>query len=278
MTGNSTIKSFVSLPENPAPFDLRPVDYEKPPVSETALGLVFPPIKGWTVFHFGMLWTRLRDRYQHAEVKLPTGSIQLDEFDLKLGPETRLEALPLRSWYLDTSKNQLLQVQSNAFIRNWRALEAEHKYVHYSDLRPLFQEDWKTYRKFLADERLPEPHVFQCEVTYINQLVKGREWDSLEDIPSLFPRIKIDIKNALLTSFSFVAMVSDQQIRVDAAPGIRSDGTPIVQFVLNVTGKPGGTSDADISISLDACHNLLVETFADITADTLQQQVWKRIR
>ena len=278
MTGNSIIKSSVSVSENPAPFDLRPVDYEKPPVSETALGLVFPPIKGWNIFHFGMLWARLRERYQHSEAKLPTGSIQLDELDLKLGPETHLEALPLRSWYLDASKNQLLQVQSNAFIRNWRALEAEHKYVHYSDLKPLFQEDWKIYREFLAGEGLPEPHVFQCEVTYINHLVKGREWDSLEDIASLFPRIKVDIKNALLTSISFVAMVSDQQVRVDVAPGIRSDGTPIVQFILNVTGKPESTSDADLSVRFDSCHKLLVETFADITADRLQQQVWKRIR
>src|SRR5208337_1779423 len=180
MTSDSTIQSSVSDVKNPISPDLRPVDYEKPPVAETALGLAFPPIKGWNIFHLGLFWARLRDRYQHVEARLPAGSVQIDDFDLRLGPEIHLESLPLRAWYVDLSKSQLLQIQSNAFIRNWRALEAEQKYIHYSELRPLFQEDWRAYREFLATENLPDPHVFQCEVTYINHLVKGREWNSLE--------------------------------------------------------------------------------------------------
>jgi uncharacterized protein (TIGR04255 family) len=278
VTAKSTIKSSVKANKNIISVDLRPVDYENPPVAETALGLSFPPIKGWNIFHLGLFWARLRDRYQAVEARLPAGSVQVDDLDLKLGPDAHLESLLLRAWYVDTSKSQLLQIQSNAFIRNWRAIETEQKYIHYSDLRPLFQEDWRAYREFLAGENLPDPHVFQCEVTYINHLVKGREWNSLEEIGSLFPQAKIDVKGALLTALSFMAIVDDQQLRMDASPGLRSDGTPIIQLALNVTGKPESTSEADILRRLDACHKLLVETFADITADRLQQQVWRRIR
>jgi uncharacterized protein (TIGR04255 family) len=276
---DSSIKSSVSAAENSASADLRSVDYDKPPVVETAFRFTFPPIKGWNVFHLGLFWARLRKRYEFAEARMPMGSIEIDDLDLKLGPETHLEKLPLRSFLLDSSKNQLLQVQLNAFIRNWRAsIEGEHRYCHYSDLKPMFQEDWATYREFLKDENLAEPNVFQCDVTYINHFVKGREWKTLEDIATLFPRMKFDFKGALVTSFSFAATVAENQVRMEASPALRHDGTPIVQLTLNVSGKPAGTSETSIWAKLDDCHKLLVETFAEITAEDLQKRIWKRIR
>jgi uncharacterized protein (TIGR04255 family) len=278
VTGDPATKASVNVSPDPLPDDLRPVDYEKPPVVETALSLVFPPIKGWNVFHLGLFWARLRKRYPHAEARLPAGSVQFEELDLKLGPNIRLESLPLRSWFIDSSKHQLLQVQPNAFMRNWRAIEAEHRYVHYAELRPLFQEDWAAYREFLKEENLPQPSVFQCEVAYINHLVKGREWNTLEDIGSLFQQMKFAIKGAMVTSISFAATVQDNQLRMDASPGLRPDGTPIIQLSLNVSGKPANPEEKDIWAKLDGCHNLLVETFAEITAANLQKEVWKRIR
>lgn len=278
MTGDSGIKLTVGIPENNASPHLRPVDYEKPPVVETGFRFTFPPIKGWNMFHLGLFWARLRERYPFAEARLPMGSVEFDELDFRLGPEIHLEALPLRSFLLDKARNQLLQVQPNVFVRNWKAIEAEHKYCHYSDLKPMFQEDWAAYRQFLKDESLPEPNVFQCDVTYINHFVKGREWETLEDIGALFPRMKFEFKGALVTSFSVAATVADNQVRMDAAPALRPDGTPIIQLTLNVSGKPASTSEADSWAKLDDCHKLLVETFAEITSEALQSNVWKRIR
>jgi uncharacterized protein (TIGR04255 family) len=278
VTGEPTIKSPDSTPENSISADLRPVDYEKPPVVETSFGFTFPPIKGWSLFHLGLLWGRLRARYQFAEARLPMGSVEFDEVDLKLGPDVHLESLPLRSWFLDSSKNQLLQVQPNRFIRNWRAVEAEQKYFHYSDLKPMFQEDWTIYREFLKDENLPGPTVFKCDVTYINHLLKGREWNTLDDIGTLFKRMNFELKGALVTSVSFTAASGNNQIRMETSPGIRPDGTPIVQLTLNVSGQPVGTPESDIWSKLDDCHKSLVETFAEITAEDLQKRVWKRIR
>ncbi len=276
---DSVVKLPVTTPENCVSPDLCPVDYEKPPVVETAFRFTYPPIKGWNVFHLGLFWARLRKRYEFAEAHLPVGSIEVEDLDFKLGPEIRLEAIPLRSFLFDSSKNQLLQVQPNAFVRNWRAIEAEHRYCHYSDLKPMFQADWAEYREFLKNENLPEPNVFQCDVTYINHFVKGREWQTLDDIAPLFQRMRIELKGALVTSISFGATVGDNQVRMEAAPALRpADGTPIIQLTLNVSGKPVSTSDTDVWTKLDDCHKVLVETFAEITAEGLQKQVWKRIR
>lgn len=277
---NSSIKSSVSASrDHSLSPELRPVDYENPPVVETAFRFTFPPIKGWNVFHLGLFWARVRNRYEFAEAHLPTGRVEVEDLDFKLGPEIRLEAIPLRSFLFDSARNQLLQVQPNAFIKNWRAVGAEQKYFHYSDLRPMFQVDWAEYREFLREEKLPQPNVFQCDVTYINHFIKGREWKTLDDIAPLFQRLRIDLKDALVTSFSLGATIGDSQMRMEAAPAIRpTDGTPIFQLTLNVSGKPVSTSEKDVWAKLDDCHKILVETFADVTADDLQARVWRRIR
>jgi hypothetical protein len=142
----------------------------------------------------------------------------------------------------------------------------------------MFQEDWAEYKDFLISENLHLPSVFQCDVTYVNHLVKGREWKDLEDLESLFPRMKFGVPGALTTSFSWMAVVNQTQVRVEAAPGLRSDGTPIIQLTLNVTGKPNTPSEPDIWAKLDDCHKLLVETFAEITAEQVQSRVWKRTK
>ena len=278
MTGEPTIKSPNSPPENSISAELRPVDYEKPPDVETSYGFTFAPIKGWSLFHLGLLWSRLRPRYPFREARLPIGSVDIDEVDFKLGRVVHLDSLPLRSRFMDSSKNQLLQVQLNRFVRSWKAVEAEQKYFHYSELKPMFQADWATFQAFLRDESLPAPNVFQCDVTYINHFVKGREWNTLDDIGPILQRVKLELKDAVLTSISFGASIGDKQLKVDGAPGLRSDGTPIVQLTLNVCGKPASTSETNLWTKLDECHKLLVETFAEITADDLQKRVWKRIR
>jgi len=142
----------------------------------------------------------------------------------------------------------------------------------------MFQQDWGAYQDFLRFENLPLPEVFQCDVTYVNHLVKGREWDNLEDVRSLFHKIKFPLDDAVVTSFSWMAIVGNNQIRVEESQGLRADGTPIIQLTLNVSGKPSSPSESDIWGKLDDCHKLLVETFAQITPDDLQKRVWKRIR
>jgi hypothetical protein len=131
----------------------------------------------------------------------------------------------------------------------------------------------------LKDEGLPQPNVFQCDVTYINHFIKGREWKSLDEFAALFQGIRVELNGALVSSFSFGATVGDGQVRMEAAPAIRpADGTPIIQLTLNVSGKPVDTSEKNVWAKLDDCHKVLVETFAEITAKDLQKRVWGRIR
>src|SRR5256885_9037914 len=55
-------------------------------------------------------------------------------------------------------------------------------YQHYQTIRPLFERDWQIFRHFLEQQKLKAPEILHCEVTYVNHLLRGREWNSYEDL------------------------------------------------------------------------------------------------
>jgi uncharacterized protein (TIGR04255 family) len=261
---------------------MRLVDFANPPVVETAFAVVFAPIKSWSLLHYGLLWDRYREAYPFPEVKLPTGSVQIEALDLALGQSVDLRSLPLRCWFVDASRTQLIQVQNNAFIRNWRKTDAPLHYIHYDEFRPLFIEDWATYKNFLADEQLTQPEVWQCEVTYVNHFLRGREWQSLADVRRMFPFWAQRVSNREdfdVNAFSFSAALPDKQgqLRVISNPVLRSDGKEAIQFTITASGKPMGSTDAQIIEWLDLGHRYVVNFFADFTSPTMHT-FWGRTR
>lgn len=261
----------------------RPVDFDNPPVVETAIGLVFAPLKSWSLLHFGLLWERIRLEYPQAEVRLPTGSVQFEGIDLTLGPDLELSKLPLRCSFTDSVKTQSLQIQNNSFVRNWRKTEPQPaRYVHYDEIRPLFVSDWKIYQDFLNDEKLQLPEVWQAEVTYINHLVRGQEWESPEELSNIFPfwsRKLSERHDFHALAFGFTASLPQNsgQLQVSANPVIRSDGKQVIQLAITVSHRPLGSGHEQLMSAIDACHEYVVTFFADFTSQEMQA-LWKRTK
>lgn len=260
----------------------RAVDYKKPPVVETAFALVFAPIKGWNLLHFGLLWQRYRAAYPNPEVKLPTGNIEPADLIPTLTPDFDLRALPLRCWFVDETKHQLLQVQRNFFIRNWRKIEDSNTYVHYDEIRPLFAKDWDIFKRFLADERLELPQIFHTEVTYVNHLIRGLDWENPSDIQHIFPYWERPLSSKFdmeLSSFTTGANLPEKgRIEIKLEPALRStDGKQILQLTITVIQVPKSSNDMDLLAALDSGHDVLVNQFRDIISDDVQKR-WEPIQ
>lgn len=253
----------------------RIVDFQRPPVAETALGVVFAPLSGWSVLHFGLLWERFRQLYPSTEIKAAAGP-----GEVRISPTEGLDlsALPIRAMFVDESGNQLIQVQRNAFIRNWRQTEQSTEYEHYENVRPLFMRDWETFCGFLDSARLGQVDVVQCEVTYINQLVRGREWQNFDDVSRIF-RIwsstnAESLRASQMVSFMTVFELPENAgtLQVALQPGIRKrDSKEIIQFSLTATGKPAGSSLAEILKWLDLGHVAVVTSFRDLTTPEMHR-------
>jgi len=246
----------------------RIVDFDRPPIVETALGVVFAPLSRWSMLHFGLLWQRFREQYPSTEIKMASGP---GELRISSGEDLDFGALPIKALFVDNSGTQLVQVQRNAFIRNWRQTEQTTEYEHYENVRPLFERDWGTFCKFLDDEGLGRVEVVQCEVTYINHLVRGREWNTFDDVSRIFRvwggasgSVRASQMVSFLTAFELPDGAGRLQVVVQ--PGIRrADSKEIIQFSLTATGKPQGSSVEDIMKWLDIGHVAVVTNFKELT-------------
>ena len=254
----------------------RAVDYKNPPVVETAFALVFTPIKSWNLLHFGLLWNRYRAEYPNPELKLPTGNIEAGDLLTSIGPDFDLRGIPLRCWFVDETKHQLLQVQRNFFIRNWRKIEDTHAYMHYDQIRPSFANDWQIFKTFLNDEKLDIPQVLHTEVTYVNHLIKGQDWENTSDIKHIFSYWNRDLSTRFrveLGSFMTAANLPGKgRLDVKLEPALRLDGKQILQLTITVTQVPESSGDGDLFASLDSGHDILVNHFAEIISPDVQKR------
>ncbi len=193
----------------------RTPEYKKPPVIETALAVEFAPIRGWNIVQYGALWERFRARYPKVEV-FPAPQ----EFITR--PQLDFANPPVRCFFIAAGDNQLVQIRSGAFVRNWRASQEDHIYPRYKTIRPSFEEDFQIFLTYLSEQGLGSPEIWKCEVTYVNHFLRGREWQapirSLAD--SSLARYACKLRGSLqpATTGSRPELCTSQRHRADSVP------------------------------------------------------------
>jgi uncharacterized protein (TIGR04255 family) len=243
-------------------------DFEEPPVVETALALKFAPIHGWNLLHFGKLLTRFERFYPKLQLQPAIGA----EIQFKFDAEKM--QLPIRCWFLTDDDSQLIQLQDDMFVRNWRKTQQISEYKHYEEIKPLFERDWDMFLSFLEEQRLPSPEVWQCEVTYINHLSRGREWEDFRDLSNIFPAWRGVPAEGLfermdLAGFNVVFSLPHNSGKLSFAvqPAVRkSDGAEVIQFTVTALGRPTTSTRADILSWLDLGRAAVVNGFAQFTS------------
>jgi hypothetical protein len=276
--------------ERSGPVLARPrVHFERPPVTETILGVQFLPLRGLTLPYLGLFWGEVRADYPTQEVK-PALPPVVEDFSGVPGPEggvgiqfvTEPDA---RCWFIDKTSTQLIQVQRDRFIRNWRKGQPPHDgYPRYDVLRPRFATDWTRFLAFLEREGLGRPEVNQCEVTYVNHIELGVGWENLGEAhkvlamlrgiekPGILPEPEVVILNA-----RYVMPARPGRLHVSAQPAVRrSDGKHVLQLTLTARGKPDSSAIADILRWFDEGHDWIVYGFVDVTTPAMHQ-IWGRL-
>jgi uncharacterized protein (TIGR04255 family) len=263
-------------------------DFEDPPVVETALGVEFEPIPSWEMPHFGLYWSTIRPEFPIAEVQPPLSS-QIESY----GPPEPRPPFSVefdrpghaRCWFMDQTKGQLIQVQDTRFIVNWRKSSAAQAYPHYPACKSQFAREWTRFESFLTRERLAVPTVVQCEVTYVNHLVFGKEWSAFGDLNRILAPWSGVMTDGFLPSPEAGAvtlryLMPDQngRLHVVLQRAIRhTDGKNILQMTLTARGAPKTGSAGDVSAWMDLGREWVVRGFADLTSAEMHAQ-WRRMR
>jgi len=263
----------------------RRVDFRNPPVIETLLSAQFVPLRGLTLPFIGLFWGEVRGDYPSQEVHPPLAP-EIEEFPAPPSrPRIELTSEPdARCWFIDSTSTQLIQIQRDRFIRNWRKAAAPNDaYPRYEQLRPRFMRDWQRFLGFLEREDLGRPEVNQCEVTYINHVELGTGWRSFGELVSVLriaapfdQRDFLPEPEMLIVNARFVMPRKQGRLHVAAQPAIRRhDQKEILQLTLTARGKPASSGLDDILGWFDMGHNWIVQGFADITSGKMQA-IWGR--
>jgi uncharacterized protein (TIGR04255 family) len=256
-------------------------DFENPPAVETFMGVHFAPIDRWQGPHFGLFWSRIKKDYPRVELQppvitAPTPQLALAQF------QSRFE-LPVRCWFFNHDETRLIQVQNNLFLHNWRKVGRAEEYLHYDQLRPLFQKEWQAFRSFLEDEDLGTPQILLCEVTYVNHIDRGKGWQTFADLADVFPNWVPKTSGDLLPPPELVSINAryplkdaDGHLQITAQPAVRQNDTQeTIQLTVTVQCRPASSSTEDICRGLDAARKWVVLGFTDFTSRKMHE-IWRR--
>ncbi len=251
-------------------------DFEDPPVVETAVGVEFAPLEKWSIPHFGLFLHEIESDYSNFEVQGSIGVGSGQVFELS-------RTIPLRCLFLNQLGNELIQVQSDRFFYNWRKVVGTEEYPHFTNIKPAFARDWGRFCDFLRTHKIGVPEVRQCEVTYVNILEQGREWDTLADLGAIFPAWASRSSSEFLPAPEAVAMAvvysmpdEQGQLSIQLQQAIRNtDGKEILQLTLTARSRPTSLDLQDILECLDRGQEWVVRGFTDFTSPGMHDR-WKR--
>jgi uncharacterized protein (TIGR04255 family) len=265
-------------------------DYEHPPIVEMVLGVQFAELPGFKTVHAGLLWEeKFRAAYPRFSEQGPLepnfevfGSQRRPKFEIKQVP-----GLAPRLWFMNERDDELVQIQANRFIRNWRGEGVN--YPRYEKLRESFFSDLQEFGSFLKHWDIGTIQPNQCEVTYVNRLhLEGYDLTVNPGIAlKLFHPEALrpgeegerlpDPENCHLSA-RYVLKGANGEPRGRLYMTIQPWQTePDLRLDLIVRGAPASPDLKAVADFLDEGRAIIVNGFTAITTDRMHQE-WGRVK
>lgn len=278
--------TYLPDPNTPLP------EFDRPPVVEVALSVQFDPIADLRTPQIGVLWQEFRDRFPKTEEHPPLETA-LERFGVSPSPKgvARFQLLSTppapRCWFLNELGTELVQLQSDRFIHNWRKVGDDDTYPRYDRVRATFEGELKRFSESLVRQELGELHPNQCEVTYVNHIVSGEGWHThgqLGDVITLFNLKYTDAfhpqPEGCRLAAKYVIPNSGGEpvgrLHVSIEPVYRdTDDVPMFALTLTARGRPLSDAVNGVLEFLDLGREWIVRTFASITTPRMHA-LWRR--
>jgi uncharacterized protein (TIGR04255 family) len=269
-------------------------DFERPPLDEVVLSIQFAdlPFKN---YHAGILWLKLKDKYPKVEEQGPIAATfetyGVPQAAPEIPPLKFLSAsVPLRYWFVSSDGTQLLQIQADRLVHNWRRKRPEDNYPRYEAVRDRFKAEIEEVAEFFRANEIGEIKCNQCEVSYINIIDNVGGEDPIRELGRIFTVWSENYSNAELKhieqgsiSCSYLLGGEDGKeprgrLRVSVTPAMRAiSPTPVLRFDITVRGRPETDSMESALKWLDAARIDVVQAFTALTRKEMHVQ-WGRKR
>lgn len=235
--------------------------FAKSPLTEVVCGVEFNAPE-FSAVHFGLYWQAIRDRFSSPPLdRPPVGAIEL----LATMPKLR------RVWFESAERRQLIQLQADRFLYNWRRTNDTDEYPHFEEIYPNFEKEWQHFQEWwLNIEQLPIQPV-RYELTYLNQIDQSFGWSDSGDNHKIFSFANKDWNQflekptAYNSNLEFLMPNNVGTLSVSLNQAIRTeDGASIIFFEL--TTRSFDTS-FEVGEWFKFAHEFMVKAFLDLVEE-----------
>lgn len=251
--------------------------YKNPPVNEVVCGVRFHTPDKLRIPHIGLLWNKFRLDYPAIEHALPIASAKGEL------PVDTASGLPLpRVWFINKSDDQLIQFQFDRFYFNWR--RRQNDYPRYPYVIKKFESAHETIANYFNEFEMGKLDPIEYELSYINHIPKGQGWNTIDDLPKIFPDFAWrQTTGRFLPKTEKVAWQADFSLRenkgyltVRLKQAMRvEDKVPLLVLELAVRGIGESISNKAMREWFDVAHEWIVRGFTDLTTPEVQK-LWER--
>ena len=193
-----------------------------------------------------------------------------------------------RLLFVSNEGNDLVQVQGDRFLRNWRRTsQPSTRYPRYEEhVRPRFVEDYHTFQSFLADNKLDSAFSpNQCEITYVSDIRACDAWASHSEIYKVFrffdqsyfdrepePTETLGVQLVRLIKDSAGSFLGRLHIDVKALVQL-DDGTekqnPLFRLTMTARGRPTEAGEQGVLGFLDLGRANIVKAFDRMSTQSM---------
>jgi uncharacterized protein (TIGR04255 family) len=262
-------------------------DYERPPVIEVVCGITFKPLEQLLAPYFGVYWEKIKEQYSFCVEKGPLppvieGPLRRKSFEVEV-----FDVPPIpRIWFINQDSNELIQLQRDRFLHNWRKKDDESKYPKYKSVISEFESQLGTFSSFVSENNLGKIEPLQYELTYVNHIPQGECWSSAADLGQLVVAANDRVCNGKFLqevegfdlTATFALPNECGRLYVNLQTAVRAEDQEKKLLQLNLTARGIGEFQriSEMRAWFDIAHESIVRGFADLTTERAQNEIWRR--
>lgn len=260
--------------------------FNKPPINEVAICVVFNKIDGFQAVHFGEFWAKIRENFPKVQDVAPLKNVtDLDGQTIEV-QFSSTPPLP-RVWFEGTTRHELIQLQDDRIIFNWRKLD-DGQYPRFEKVFKSFKKYWGLFVQFVEESELGNISIVQCDLTYINIISLNKNPLTVGDLANVFNgQALIGNKDCFLPSSTgfnwqtFYPFPDDQgSLNISAMSARTQSAQPlVVRLDMVARGTPHGKDNIEDGLEewFNMAHLWIVNGFVAITTEKAQQDLWERV-
>ena len=249
--------------------------FTNPPVDEVIVSAYFdPPLTGLLSEHIGLFWAEIRDEFTQVRQQPPLPGNQNIVAN---------ETFPMpRYWFIANNEINLIQIQRNAFIFNWRKRDEDYPRYHY-DIKVNFDKYFGLFSKFLHEKGIAsEPTVDLCELCYINAVESCEYWENPDQTSNVIPSFSflnhgIEMEKPFGFTCNYLYDIeTDMKINIGISTRINADqpSSNRLMFEIRAQGSFPRVAKSATEDWFERAHGTIERCFLKITAPEIQEKYW----